>query len=99
MPKHRRATVALQYRVRLIGPDGAEWEWRITDSYFVRRFKRVGEEMLEVIRDHDLTYEFGLEELPDELKVDECRFCGAYSVPGGVERHDRGCTRPRGEDA
>ena len=58
----KRATVSLQYRVKLIGPDGAEWEWRITDCYFLRRLKKIGAEMLDVIRKHDLSYEFGLSE-------------------------------------
>ncbi len=64
----KRAAIALQYRVKLIGPDGAEWEWRITDCYFLRRLKKIGQEMLEMIRAHDLTYEFGLKEpMPDRL--------------------------------
>jgi len=91
----QRATVALQYRVRLIGPDGAEWEWRITDNYFCRRLKKIGQEMLETIRKHDLSHEFGLRDVEDNPKFSQCKFCSVTSV-GIRMRHRVWCTRPRG---
>jgi len=86
----KRADVALQYRVMLIGPDGAEWEWRVTDNYFARRMKKIQAEMLEVIREHDLSYEFGLSK-PD-VEFFQCESCGATSV-GERKRHKTTCDR------
>jgi hypothetical protein len=94
MGSAKRASVPLQYRVMLIGPDGAEWEWRITDNYWDRRMKKISAEMLEVVREHDLSYEFGLEEKPPEERFRTCRFCNATSPPG-KNYHKVGCTRPR----
>ena len=90
-----RAVIAMQYRVRLIGPDGAEWEWRVTDSYFKRRMKKIEAEMLETIRKHDLSYEFGLND--HEPKFTTCSFCNATST-STRKRHRTDCTRPRGGD-
>lgn len=64
MKKPVRALVALQYRVKLIGPDGVVWEWQIKDSYFGKRVKKMCREMLEAIREHDLASEFSLVEPP-----------------------------------
>lgn len=89
--KRKRATIAMQYRIRLIGPDGAEWEWRITDSYFFRRLAKIGKEMLKIIRKHDLSYEFGLTD--HEPKFWQCKWCEATSV-GDKRRHKIGCPRP-----
>jgi hypothetical protein len=96
MSKPKRASVPLQYRVMLIGPDGTEWEWRITDNYWDRRMKKISAEMLEVVREHDLSYEFGLETQCDDIPMTHrvCRFCNQASPPGR-NYHVIGCTRPR----
>ena len=60
MSKQRRARNGIQYRIKLIAGDGTEWEWRIRDNSFKRRMAKIEREMLEVIREHDLTYEFKL---------------------------------------
>lgn len=96
MSEPKRATVALQYRIMLIGPDGAEWEWRITDSYWWRRLKKIGREMLEIVREHDLSYEFGLQE-QEQPVFKKCEHCGATSV-GDRERHKTNCSRPQKGD-
>lgn len=91
----KRAAVALQYRVKLIGPDGAEWEWRITDSYFDKRMAKIEEEMLVVIREHDLSYEFGITtQCDDKPKFVQCEYCKAIST-SPREWHRSSCTRPR----
>jgi hypothetical protein len=82
----------------LIGPDGAEWEWRVTDNYFTRRMKKIEAEMLETIREHDLSYEFTLAD-EDEYEMTRCRFCDAPSTRTHGQLHRVGCTRPRENEA
>ena len=58
--KPKRASVGMQYTITLEAGDGKQWEWPITDCYFDRRMEKIKREMLEVIREHDLSYEFSL---------------------------------------
>ena len=90
----KRAAVPLTYRVVLVAGDGTEWQWPVMDSYFKRRMAKIEKEMLEAIREHDLSYEFSMKDKDPEDRFRTCRFCGESSPPGKTY-HRVGCTAPR----